>query len=158
MKLGNEGYRERDSEDGKESQGAGFDAGGRRQGFVVAVGEESVLARMFGHLGDQNRHGQTNSEQEVDDSPEPLDAANSTREDFDPQGGGSEDERVQHETQGTGAHTSIVGLSFSDGSAVDLTAHPVGVEEKEGEPRNPVETRHQEKDPHGTLQFPKRTE
>jgi len=124
----------------------------------VAVGEHSVLARMLGHLGDQNRHGQTNGEQEVDDSPEPLDAPNSTREDIDPQGGGSEDERVQHETQSTGADASIVGISFSNGSAVDLMAHPVGVEEKEGEPSNPVQTRHQEKDPHGTLQFPKRTE
>lgn len=97
-KLGNEVYRERDSEDGKEGQRAGFYAGGRRQGLVDAAGEVSVLARMRGHLGDQNGHGQTDSEQEVDDSPEPLDAPNSTREDIDAQGGGSEDERVQHET------------------------------------------------------------
>ena len=34
-----DGYREWDSEEREESQRAGFDGGGRRQGFLVGVGE-----------------------------------------------------------------------------------------------------------------------
>lgn len=101
-------HREGDSEDGEESQGAALNGAGGRQRDVGAGG---VSPGVLGHLGDQHRHCQTSGEQEVDDSPKPLDAPNRTRQHLHAQRHHSQHHRVQHEPQCTHAHPPIVHMT-----------------------------------------------
>lgn len=138
----------------EEGQRTGLDAARRAKRLSAACLEP---AGGLGQLGDEHRQAQADGQQEVDAAPESVDAANPTRQQLHRKGHDAQNHRVEHQAQRPGTDACGVGSALPDLPAVHLPAHPVGVEEEEGEPGDPVETRHQEQGPHGTLQAAERT-
>nr|GMD81874.1 hypothetical protein TEA_019755 [Ipomoea batatas] len=63
---------------------------------------------MLGHFGNQNRHAQTNRQDEVNAAPELLDAAEAPRQELHADRHEAQDHGVEHEPQRAGMHASRV--------------------------------------------------
>nr|GMD52184.1 hypothetical protein Iba_chr11bCG9480 [Ipomoea batatas] len=139
----------KNSENGKDEQSSGFGAAGGAEGVAVEV----MPLRFPRQFGDQNRHAQTNREDEVGAGPELVNAAEAPSQELDAERHEAEDDGVEQEPQRAGVDSAVVEAAVADLAAVDLLGHPVGVVEQEGEPGEPVEERDEEEHPHWPRQL-----